>query len=744
MHAPAIQGRFLLLSCAAALAWPAASAADAAAPAGGAAPDRHATLDAVIVRERPGGAEYDDGPNGRLPRQAASATKTRTPLLETPQSVSVLTQADLQASGAVTLGQALAYSPGLHAMPGGGNDSSRYDFFSLRGQTYNGALFLDGMRASFGVGNLSLPQFDPWLLERVEVLRGPGSMLYGQSLPGGLVNALSKRPQAKAHRQASVTLGNWQRRELRLDAGGAAGDGSGRFTWRLAALGRAQNNQIDHVSSRRLALAPSLRWQIGPQTALTLLASYQRDPRGGYYGGLPAQGVLSPLPDGGYVPRRFFVGDPAFSHFSRTQTTLGYDFEHALGAGWTLRHALRRIASQAAVQGLAAAALVPPDTLARTALHAGSRTQALMADTAIEGQARTGSVAHRLLLGLDHMQSRLTQQMGFSFAGVPPIRIRNPVYGLAVAAPASPATAHLWAETLDHARQTGFYVQDQMRHGPLALTLGGRYDTARTRSQRASQLMGRAASAAIGQQDDAFTGRAALSWHITPQWVAYASHATSFLLQAGLMADGQGYRPLRARQWEAGLKYASEDGRLQLAAAAFSIQQKNALTPDADPTHMCMSATGPGPCMTQSGRQRTRGLELEGRAALAQATHIHASLTWLAPQITASNGADLGKRPVNMPRATAALWAERAFTPRLRLGLGVRHTGSAWADAANTLRVPGHTLLDAAAHYAISPHLTLSVRAANLANRRFAACSSASYCNWGQARAISAELDYPW
>ena len=344
MHAPAIQGRFLLLSCAAALAWPAASAADAAAPAGGAASDRHATLDAVIVRERPGGAEYDDGPNGRLPRQAASATKTRTPLLETPQSVSVLTQADLQASGAVTLGQALAYSPGLHAMPGGGNDSSRYDFFSLRGQTYNGALFLDGMRASFGVGNLSLPQFDPWLLERVEVLRGPGSMLYGQSLPGGLVNALSKRPQEKAHRQASVTLGNWQRRELRLDAGGAAGDGSGRFTWRLAALGRAQNNQIDHVSSRRLALAPSLRWQIGPQTALTLLASYQRDPRGGYYGGLPAQGVLSPLPDGGYVPRRFFVGDPAFSHFSRTQTTLGYDFEHALGAGWTLRHALRRIA----------------------------------------------------------------------------------------------------------------------------------------------------------------------------------------------------------------------------------------------------------------------------------------------------------------------------------------------------------------------------------------------------------------
>ena len=151
------------------------------------------------------------------------------------------------------------------------------------------ALLVDGVPTLRGQG------FGDSLLgaQSVEVLRGPGSMLYGQSLPGGLVNALSKRPQAKAHRQASVTLGNWQRRELRLDAGGAAGDGSGRFTWRLAALGRAQNNQIDHVSSRRLALAPSLRWQIGPQTALTLLASYQRDPRGGYYGGLVAAPLFS-------------------------------------------------------------------------------------------------------------------------------------------------------------------------------------------------------------------------------------------------------------------------------------------------------------------------------------------------------------------------------------------------------------------------------------------------------------------
>ncbi len=619
-------------------------------------------------------------------------------------------------------GAGAGLNAGAECRAGRGNSASRYDFISLRGQTYNGALFLDGMRASFGVCNLSLPQVDPYLLERVEVARGPGSALYGQSLPGGLANAISKRPQDEPQRQIGLTLGNRQKRELRLDVGGAADQG--RVAWRLAGLARAENNQIAHVSSRRVALAPSLRWRINAQTELTLLASYQRDPRGGYYGGLPAQGVISALPDGRFVPRRFFMGDPAFDRFSRTQSTLGYDFSHELASGWTLRHTLRRIASQADVQGMAVNALVPPATLSRSALHADSRTQALMTDTALEGQARTGSVAHRLLLGLDHMRSRLSQRMGMNLLTVPPIDMRRPAYGQVVPVPDSPATAHLWSDTRDHVRQTGFYVQDQM--------------------QRASLLMGQPTDATSRQSDRAFSGRAAATWRFAPHWAAYASHATSFLPQAGLMADGRAYRPLKSRQWEAGLKYALEDGAALLGVTLFDIRQKNALTPDPDPTHRCAGLMGLGTCMVQAGRQRTRGLELEGKAALASGTFAHGSFTRLDAKITASTGADLGKRPVNVPRAMAALWLERAFTPALRLGVGAQHVGATRADAANTLRVPGHTLLDAALHYAINPHLTLAARAANVLDRRYAVCESSAYCNWGQARTLSVDVLWQW
>ncbi|RMX10789.1 TonB-dependent siderophore receptor [Vandammella animalimorsus] len=726
-----------------------------------------AELPTVTVRgDALGEAAADEGRSGKLARRAQGATKTDTPLLHVPQSVSVITETALRDSGATSLDQALAYLPGLYAPVSGGNDSSRYDFVSLRGQSYNGAMFFDGMRASFGIGNLSLPQFDPWLIERVEVLRGPASALYGQGLPGGLVNLRAKRPgsqdsqSGQAQRVAGLTLGSHGQRALRLDAGGPAAQGA--LDWRLAALAREAGNQIAHVREQRVALAPSLRWRIAPGTALTLLASHQRDPRGGYYhSALPMQGTLTPLPGGGYIPRRFFVGEPAFDRFARRQSTAGYDFEHALGQSWQLRHALRAIDAQAEVQALSAIALAPPATLMRSGMAVHSRTRALLSDTTLQGRVQTGAAQHRLLLGLDAMRSRTRQRLGMNLQGLPPIDIWQPAYGQAIAVPDGPGSAMLWADTRDRASQIGLYAQDQIDWGRWSLTLGGRYDIARSRSARQGRLMGALPTdAASRQRDRAFSGRAALGYRLGDALAAYLSHGSAFLPQTGLDARGQGYRPLTARQWEAGLKYAPPQGGLQLAAAVFQIQQKNALTPDPEPSHLCPGLAGPGACMVQTGRQRTRGLELEAKAELGRASFVHASLTLLDARITASNGPEQGQRPVNIPARTASLWLDHALSPQWpqwRMSLGLRHTGSTRADPANTVRVPGHTLMDAALRYrfgnsgnggshgsASGERPSLTLRASNLADRRYVACASASYCNWGRGRSVSVELHYPW
>lgn len=699
-------------------------------------------LDTLVIH-----AGRDDDEGGKLPKTATGGTKTETPLVEVPQSVSVVTETAIRESRANTIGQALAYSPGLFANPGGGNDSARYDFPSLRGQSYNGALFLDGMRGSFGVGNLSLPQFDPFTLERIEVIRGPSSVLYGQGLPGGIVNAITKRPIGDRHRELAFTLGTENRREMRFDFGGSSGNGV--LDFRLAGLARAADNRIDHVSEERLVIAPSLRWNIADGTSLTFLGSYQYDPKGGYYGSMPPEGLLKPLPDGRYIPRDFSAGEPSFDMFTRKQAVLGYSFEHEFANTWKLRQDLRFIDSDVDVQAVSATMLMPPATLARSALYGASRTEALMIDTAIEGAVDTGAARHRLLFGVDYMQSKIDQQIGTDMLAVPPIDIWNPVYGGTIPAPDSPA-AMLWSSTLDEVRQYGIYAQDQIEYGRFLFTLGARYDIAETDSTRDSYLMGTPTGGASRQRDEAFSGRAAMSYRFDEGLVGYLSYATSFLPQAGMDAAGDGYRPLQAGQWETGLKFAPEDGTFAFSAALFDIRQKNALTPDPNPANICIGMAGPGPCMVQTGEQRTRGLELEAKAELAETTFLHASLTWLDAEITASNGPDLGKRPVNIPRTITSLWLDHELQSGLKLGLGVRHVGATYADAANAIRVGSHTLVDAAVSYDLTPHMpagrdaALTLRATNLFDRSYVSCSATTYCNYGEGRKVSAELSYKW
>lgn len=703
-------------------------------------PDAVMELDTVTVH----GRSEPEGASGKLPQHVRGATKTDTRLLDTPQSVSVITQAQLRDSAPTAISQALAYTPGVYAAPGGGNDRSRYDFFSLRGQSFNGALFVDGMRGSFGVGNISLPQFDPWLLERVEVLRGPASSLYGQSLPGGMVNALGKRPDGRTRGEVAAAVGSHQRRELRADAQGRSADG--RLDWRVAGLARKAGNQIEHVHEQRQALAPSLRWNMAPHTSLTLLASHQRDPQGGYYhGALPLQGTLYPLEDGSLIGRQFFVGDPAFDRFKRRQSTAGYDFEHRFASGWQLRHKLMHIGSRADMRAMSALALRPPLTLERSAMQAASRTRAVMSDTTLQRHWQAAGVQHHLLLGLDAMRSRIHQRLGMNMAGLPAIDVRNPVYGLTFAAPDSPASAMLWSLTQEKASQIGLYAQDQIRHGAWQWTVGGRYDLARTSSVRDSLLMGSLPTGASSRQrDKAFSGRAAVAYALQPDLNVYLGYASGFMPQTGLDAFGRGYRPLKSGQWEAGVKYAPADRGISLAAAVFDMRQKNVLTPDPDPSHICTGLTGPGSCMAQSGKLRTRGLEIEARAELGSGSFVQASMSWLDARVTASNGPDLNKRPVNTPRRMAAVWAQHALHPQWHAGFGVRHVGASHADVPNTVRVPSYTVLDAALHYRITPSAALALRASNLADKRFVTCASASYCNWGQGRSLHAEFNYQW
>ncbi len=720
--------------------------------AGGAeAQDNVTELERITVEGTSG--EQEEPEVGLVAKRTSAVTKTETPLVETPQSVSVVTQQQIEEQDAQTVGEALLYTPGVFAEPGGGNDSQRYDFQSIRGQLYVGSHYVDGMKATFGVGNLTMPQFDTYNIERIDVVRGPTSVLYGQGYPGGMINIITKRPTADPLREVTVGFGSYGEVFGTFDLSGPI-DEEGQYLYRLTGVARHSDNQINFVEDERFAIAPSFTWAPDEDTSLTILGSYQRDPEGGYYGSLPEAGMLTPLADGGYIPRDFFVGDPDFDMFEREQASIGYLFDHRFNDNWKVSQSLRYIDTTARVQALSGAAIIPPTTLLRSALFGEGGTASLTVDTNAQADFATGPLDHTVLFGIDYARSVWDQDLGFDLLSVPPIDIRNPVYGVPITVPNSPATATLFSTTREILEQTGLYIQDQIRWENVMLTVGGRYDIASLEYDRTSTFLGMDTSLSSVQNDTAFTGRAALSYIFENGIVPYVSYSTSFVPILGSDAAGDAFVPITGKQWEAGIKYAPTWFDGFFAASIFDITLENALTADSDPLNICIGQTGPGPCQVQSGEQRFRGLELEAKADLGSGFSLLGAYTWLNAEITESNGVDLGKHPVNTPEHMASLWLGYEFQndalAGLSLGGGVRYVGPTFADAANTVEVPGYTLFDAALSYDFGRRfdnldgMELAINATNLFDKTYVSCGGTNYCNYGLGRTVVGRLSWHW
>ncbi|GAV35853.1 ferrichrome-iron receptor precursor [Roseomonas sp. TAS13] len=254
-----------------------------------------------------GQRQTSTGPvQGYVATQSASATKTDTPLIETPQSVTVVTRDQMDDRAVRNVEEALAYVPGL-ATGFSGNDT-RFDSFRLRGFDARPSQFLDGLRLLRQFGPTSIEQDG---LERIEVIRGPNSVLYGQTPPGGMINMISKRPTERPFGEVNLQAGSYDRYQGSFDLGGPLTQ-DGQFLYRLTGLVRQSGTQVDHVNDDRYFIAPAITWRPGADTTLTLLGRFQYD-QGGSPIGLPAVGTL--------LPNRNGTIKPTGSRASRASTT---------------------------------------------------------------------------------------------------------------------------------------------------------------------------------------------------------------------------------------------------------------------------------------------------------------------------------------------------------------------------------------------------------------------------------------
>ncbi|OCG09034.1 hypothetical protein A9G13_02960 [Gilliamella sp. wkB178] len=697
-----------------------------------------------------GKTEYATGRvNGIVATRSMLATKTDIPLIKTPQSVSVITRDQMDLQNAASVSQALRYSASVFTEYRG--DSNRSDEVIIRGFGY-APRYLDGLNYS-GTMNSRNVALNPWLLERVEVIRGPSSSLYGQSSAGGLIGMTSKRPTAETIRHVQVRAGNQRLREAAFDFGGAISDN---LLFRLNGIGTERDAQPKFVRDESVAIAPALTWMPSENTTFTLLTSYQKDPDANERNFLPKRGTIDK--SHGKVPYDFAVSDPNFFDSWREQYSTGYALEHDFNDSLTFRQNLRYTKN---TQRYKYMVYTFDDDDAKTSIYRRPQIEhinnkELTVDNRLESLFDTGMVTHNATLGFDYKWNRDDNQLNRASNGYI-IDWKHPKYHITVPKAGDPLKP--FDDKLQRLSQLGVYIQDQLEINQFNILLSGRYDHSKVNIKKrydSGDLM----HDRLSVNDDAFTTRVGVLYAFENGISPYINYSTSFEPNADIDEKGKAFKPSKAKEVEAGVKYQIPNSKTLLSAAVYQLDEHDEVTYDYSIFHK-----------RQVGKIRSKGAEFEAHSELTKNIDLIATYSYGDSKYKKTSISTLKGKPVERnPRHQASLWADYKFIDGifdgLSSGFGVRYVGTTNAydvltvkDAAGNnhygirkrFEVPVYTLYDWTLRYDLSAKmpslkgLTLQVNANNLFNKHYvSACGTDTSCFYGLERQVSASLNYDW
>lgn len=653
-----------------------------------------------------------------------TATKTDVLLTQTPQAISVITADEISSRGALSLQEALRYSSGVRTEINGSD--LRIDYFASRG--FAATRYLDGMVAATSHNST---RTEVYMLERVEVLRGPSSVLYGQGTAGGIVNSMSKRPRNQTAAEMTAEFGSYDRKQVQFDLTGPL-NGAGTVSARLVGVLRDAGNQFDFGRDDRVAIAPSLRFQPGERTDIVLLGLYQDDKAGSNFPYLPISVTLD-APPGRRVRDDLFLGEPSFNIHHRKQTSGSLLLQHHFTDALTFDGGVRYSHASGLTAGLygdmwngvenpfidADRSLLP-----RYRYDAAFRTDILTSDNRIQWRLGGQGFEHNLLGGVDY--SHVSYDTASAYAtGAAPINIYEPVYGGSIIdAPMSP-----FAEQIT--KQIGFYLQDHIRFGERAtVVLGARRDkVTTTRGSRSDQV------------DHASTFRVGATYEVVKGVTPYVSYAESFIPTIGVNFYGESFKPQEGIQYEAGVKWQPDRNTL-LTISAFDLRGTN--RPQTDPEN--------GQNTIQSGEVKSRGVEFEAIRRLPDDYSVTLGLNHMNAEVTkATRPLEIGF-PIGAaaPKFQASVWGDKTFMiggMKARAGLGVRRmsetqAAAIFAGAVDRIESPGFTLVDALLSVDLRQS-TLALSVTNLLDDHYyGSCSIRTACSVGYRRNMMARWTY--
>jgi iron complex outermembrane receptor protein len=632
--------------------------------------------------------------------------------------------------------QALRYTPGVVPEQRGVNTDS-LEYLYSRG--FQAETYLDGLRQPApGQAGFNIMSRDAYLIDHIESIRGPASILYGQAPPGGVFNIVSKLPQETPFNEVFFQTGSYGRAQGGFDTTGPLNDDK-TLLYRVTGVGFNTGTQTDFIDQQRIAIAPSLTWKIDAATKLTITASYQNDPKAGIYNFVPAAGTV--LPNTVKIPRSMNLGEPTFDQFKKQEANLGYQFEHQVNDIFQVKQNFRYTYNDIYTQEAGPSGLPLTNsgtTLIRTPYINSGVLNSFVIDNEAIARFYTGPVHHEVLVGTDYQNTEYDHYLFNGYVGgttAPSLNLVNPVYGVAIPRPNN----MLATSTAINLQQTGVYGQDQIGIGNFTILGGVRQDWA------INQTTSFKTGAQTEQDTAATTGRAAIMYNFADGIAPYFSYATSFQPLAGTTDTGAPLKPTEGEQYEVGLKYQPPGTKSIFTVAAYDLRQ----------TNVTVSNTLYIGSVIQTGEVRSRGIELEARTDVTNNLQAIAAYTYDDVENTQATPAMLGKAPVGIPLNMASLWLgydmPANVAPGLKLSGGVRHLDNTWGDTANTFKVPAFTLFDIGLQYDFGRQfvslrgLTGNINVTNLFDKIYiSSCLSLTTCTFGAGRMVLAGLKYHW
>ena len=647
---------------------------------------------------------------------SATALKVEAPLVETPRPGSVVEQEELEERNVQALDETFRYRAGvLSGQYGEDNDT---DWLKVRG--FDQSTYQDGLRVYREGFYQWLPE--PFGLERVELLKGPASILYGEAPPGGVINAISKRPTDTAQGQVDLQVGTDEHRQVGVDTSGPVA-GRSDVRYRLVGLHRYGEGDQDFTENERYYLAPSLSWDISENTELTVLASIQKDDAFPYNGFKLAYGTVEDTPFGKVDPSVNY-GEPGYDTNERTQTAIGYALSHRFNETWRFEQDLRYSNVDLLLRSTYISFQTGPREGQRQIIYRDGDISSWTVDNRVVGNWLTDRTEHTFLAGIDYQdlnnRGKQNSSLGFTNIGGP-IDLFDPQYGNFT--PITPAD--LIVQEIEK-QQTGLYLQHQLRlDNRWVFLAGARYD------QADLDNINRTASTRQEADADEISLSGGVMYLAENGFSPYLSYSESFQPIAGTDGTGDLYEPRKGKQLEAGVKIAPDDLDGYVTAAVYRIEEENSL------------GTSQSGFQIQDQERTTAGFEVESVSYLTDQLEFTAAYTYSDATIKETETDNSERAAPLIPRHMASAWLDYSFAnlvPGLKIGGGARYVGS---TTDNSVDVPSYTVLDLMAQYNVTQNWQAQVNVTNLADREYVA-SCDYWCYYGEARSVVASVRYRW